>query len=917
MKNILKKILLVVTGLFLAGAISVAAQGVNIVTPILPAQVNHSGEYLQTVNNKLLWAPAAGGGGVVTSVGLSAPTGVFDVTGSPVTGAGTLALTFDTQTANTVFAGPSSGGAATPTFRALVANDIPALPYLATALPFNHLFVGNVSNVAVDGGADVTWTQSSRSLVAGDTTSASGGGVLSLLGNSGTMLFSTKVNSVNDSIVVTANNISGTGLSAGFGDLSDSIASGAGVRMLAQINNAGSTNNVKVTNGLGNTFFNVDVGGGLYGLGAPTGIGNETKLTINDADNRITINDSNNDRGFFYNGAAAPNGLGAHKGFGVDFFGVEKYTWGNNNTGQVRGLIDNVAQTAFLGMPGVGVGKLNIDIAGESTMLVAGNDSGTSTFAMNFVMDASVGSVAITDTAGIPYFNINQDNISAGLGAGSSLTTGIQNAFFGEGAGENVVDGTDNAFVGYNAGNATVDGSFNTYVGGKAGFVNVSGQGNTYIGRRAASADTSGSNNVVIGKDAAAILDGGSSNFIGGQGVAAGLTTGGKNVIIGDRSTAGAYDNANSIIIGATTAAASTGADLFVIGTGALFSDTSSFEMTVLGNDAGSNVDGATRSILIGGGVAASMVNSTHAIVIGHLADGSGSEITGLGYLADLGTGDDGIVIGSQSGSASMTGDANTILGTVAGQGITSGHHNTLLGFATDVPSGNRSYGIALGAYAQTGTNTLAIGGDDGSGSGGAAYINQVVIGNGSVNEVPHDLTIVATSALNNVTAADTSGAKITLQSGGGTGTALSGGVAIDATATGVSSDDANSSVGAVKLFNGNGVTTSTASTVDLPVIKMDADGSYTVKAYVTARCISGAGCTAGNTNGYEMTGVFKTVAGTLTAVGTPLVIPYEDEVLWNATWVLTGNIINVRVTPAANSEIIWKVGVEDTRIEI
>ena len=32
------------------------------------------------------------------------------------------------QTANTVFAGPSSGGAVVPTFRALVPTDIPSLP---------------------------------------------------------------------------------------------------------------------------------------------------------------------------------------------------------------------------------------------------------------------------------------------------------------------------------------------------------------------------------------------------------------------------------------------------------------------------------------------------------------------------------------------------------------------------------------------------------------------------------------------------------------------------------------------------------------------------------------------------------------------------------------------------------------------
>lgn len=68
-----------------------------------------------------------GGGGTVTSVGLSAPASVFNIGGSPVTSSGTLALTLDTQSANTFFAGPSSGGATTPAFRALAFADLSAL----------------------------------------------------------------------------------------------------------------------------------------------------------------------------------------------------------------------------------------------------------------------------------------------------------------------------------------------------------------------------------------------------------------------------------------------------------------------------------------------------------------------------------------------------------------------------------------------------------------------------------------------------------------------------------------------------------------------------------------------------------------------------------------------------------------------
>jgi hypothetical protein len=62
----------------------------------------------------------------VTSVGLSAPS-QFSVSGSPVTTTGTLALAWVSQTANTVLSGPTTGAAAAPTFRSLVAADIPSL----------------------------------------------------------------------------------------------------------------------------------------------------------------------------------------------------------------------------------------------------------------------------------------------------------------------------------------------------------------------------------------------------------------------------------------------------------------------------------------------------------------------------------------------------------------------------------------------------------------------------------------------------------------------------------------------------------------------------------------------------------------------------------------------------------------------
>lgn len=75
-------------------------------------------------NTTISTTSGGGGGGTVTSVGLSMPS-IFSVSGSPVTSSGTLTASLANQSANRVFAGPSSGSAAAPTFRALVAADIP------------------------------------------------------------------------------------------------------------------------------------------------------------------------------------------------------------------------------------------------------------------------------------------------------------------------------------------------------------------------------------------------------------------------------------------------------------------------------------------------------------------------------------------------------------------------------------------------------------------------------------------------------------------------------------------------------------------------------------------------------------------------------------------------------------------------
>lgn len=68
--------------------------------------------------------------GTVTSVGVSMPSPIFDVTSSPVTSSGVIAVTLKTQNANYILAGPVSGAAGTPGFRPMVIADVPNLSSL-------------------------------------------------------------------------------------------------------------------------------------------------------------------------------------------------------------------------------------------------------------------------------------------------------------------------------------------------------------------------------------------------------------------------------------------------------------------------------------------------------------------------------------------------------------------------------------------------------------------------------------------------------------------------------------------------------------------------------------------------------------------------------------------------------------------
>lgn len=132
-----------------------------------------------TVSNN--GVPFGTGNGTVTSVGLALPN-IFNVSGSPVTTSGTLTGTLASQSQNLVFASPN-GSSGTPTFRALVAADIPDIS--GTYLPLaGGTMVGNIlmtSNKLIGGST----TTSDLYLQTTTGVGATGADMHFLVGNNG------------------------------------------------------------------------------------------------------------------------------------------------------------------------------------------------------------------------------------------------------------------------------------------------------------------------------------------------------------------------------------------------------------------------------------------------------------------------------------------------------------------------------------------------------------------------------------------------------------------------------------------------------------------------------------------------------------------------------------------------------------
>ena len=139
-------------------AFTAASSGVDYAPPTSGTSLlygNNAGGFSNvTVSTGLSFSGGTLSNTGVTSVGLSLPN-IFTITTSTVTTTGTLTATLSTTSANYVFAGPTTGSATTPAFRALVAADIPSLNYAPQTTGTSILYgnnAGGFSNVTVSTG---------------------------------------------------------------------------------------------------------------------------------------------------------------------------------------------------------------------------------------------------------------------------------------------------------------------------------------------------------------------------------------------------------------------------------------------------------------------------------------------------------------------------------------------------------------------------------------------------------------------------------------------------------------------------------------------------------------------------------------------------------------------------------------------
>lgn len=123
---------------------------------------------------------------------------------------------------------------------------------------------------------------------------------------------------------------------------------------------------------------------------------------------------------------------------------------------------------------------------------------------------------------------------------------------------------------------------------------------------------------------------------------------------------------------------------------------------------------------------------------------------------------------------------------------------------------------------------------------------------------------------------------------------------------TGGLSESIPSSTAVWTLFGGTLFTTD-ATPGTITAITTAAGVTTTVELYVNAYRTGGTSGSAGDSAGYIRRATYKNVAGTLSLVGSIQDgFTSEDQAAWDVTFAISGQLLQIQVTGAANNNITW-----------
>ncbi len=257
----------------------------------------------------------------VSSVALAMPA-EFSVAGSPITTGGTFTVTEATQSANTMYAGPTTGAAAAPGYRAVVPADIAAAlttpPAIGGTTPAAGTFAALIASTL--GCGTITLTDAAN-LVFGSTTGTK-------IGTATTQKFAF----YNSTPIVKPTGDVATALSDLGLVASPTVIATTNANLTGPITSVGNATSVAAQTGTGTTFVmntSPTLVTPVLGAATATSLTASAGITNSQPSGTITSGDGTGAPGFKLDGAAANNRF-----YNVRTGGLLRWTWGADSTAE-------------------------------------------------------------------------------------------------------------------------------------------------------------------------------------------------------------------------------------------------------------------------------------------------------------------------------------------------------------------------------------------------------------------------------------------------------------------------------------------------------------------------------------------------------------------------------------------------------